>query len=425
VLCALLAKLPQHCPTGLRDSRGRGMSSAAIMQVATIAGCSVDVARAALARSVDVDDAVLILLQDAAASPSPTRRQPEAPPSAAEDEGESSSTGDEDGSTRSSEEDENYADMQSSEDGGGDDDGDEEEEDHSAIGWPGRMVGGGNWAAMPPDILSVLGTWLAQHLGKLVERQSRDRRPEYLHPLRSQLLDAEDLSCGRRRTLATLEMLRSIRACRQTCRIWRDEISYSGVTQLALDGVACAGAVLPRSLLRRDGGGGGGGGGSGGRPAAEGLASSASASPLPAAAAAGDIAEGGGGTGRQRQRQCSKRMNTLGQRMLCTWWRGHRVIPRHRVQSMDPHGTPLLQPMKRCPACRFPVPNQPEHRALYHYMLGAGLGKWYMDVTEGLNIRSIDVLRQVSQVRASAERRYPLLALSYDLAAVDHSFLVA
>ena len=70
------------------------------------------------------------------------------------------------------------------------------------------------------------------------------------------------------------------------------------------------------------------------------------------------------------------------------------------VQSTDPHGTALMRPVKRCPACRFRVPNQPEHRALYHYMLGAGLGEWYLDVTEGLNIRSIDKLRQVSQVRA-------------------------
>ena len=52
--------------------------------------------------------------------------------------------------------------------------------------------------------------------------------PEFLQPLRSR---AETIDRGRRRTSATLTMLGAIRACRQTCRIWRDEIPYSKVTQ--------------------------------------------------------------------------------------------------------------------------------------------------------------------------------------------------
>lgn len=205
------------------------------------------------------------------------------------------------------------------------------------------------WGELPPDVMHVLGHWLAEHLGKYVERQIA---PKYLHPLRS-LADLFDR--GHRRCSATLGMLRAIQACRQTCRIWRDDISYHKVTQLALDGVAFPCAPPRESNLRP--------------PPQIGTLVPASCAPC----------------------------------VLWTWWAGSRVIrslewyrrnPRPRG-TVEPAyaGVPPDAPVPRCPACRKIC--KPRD-ALCNFMKACGLGRWESAIRKALKVQTIAELRQLT-----------------------------
>ena len=227
------------------------------------------------------------------------------------------------------------------------------------------------WGELPPDVMHVLGHWLAEHLGKHVERQTE---PEYLHPLRSH---ADLLARGHQRCSATLGMLRAIQACRQTCRIWRDDIPYSKATHLALDGVAFSGAPPPRNSRL---------------------------SPPP---------------------QIKTLAPTLRAPIVWTWWRGSRVIrpmdwydrnPRpidyaadtapgrqqHTNAAREMYASvPHNAPIPRCPACRtictLRTPDHHEHLALSNFMKSCGLGSWYGDIRQALKVQTIEQLRRLTE----------------------------
>ncbi len=218
------------------------------------------------------------------------------------------------------------------------------------------------WAELPPDVMQVLGRWLAVHLGRLVDRHTV---PDYLHPLRTQ---AELNEHGRQRVSATLSMLKAIQACRQTCRIWRDEIPYGKVTELGLDGVAIVGAV-PRVHSER---------------------------PPPSC----------GAPVRASTFRDHDAGNTFSPTspMLWTWWPGGRVLrpldwyQRHPRQLDFPPGT---VPTERCPACRTPIPyvlhGKTVNIALCNFLEMCGLTYWYKNLHIDCQISTIAKLRQCTE----------------------------
>ena len=317
---------------------------AQVEQLCAVGGFDAEVALAALQRcGGDLDEALLFLMEDGAASsprraPAPPVAAAEAPAGDASDESQGDATAD------------------SSESSSGEDEGPgQHDESELEETW---------WGEMPPDVNKVLGRWLAEHLGKLVERTWQ---PEYLHPLSAR---AETIDRGRRRTSATLTMLGAIRACRQTCRIWRDEIAYNKVSQLALDGVVCSGPVPPGMPL---------------------------VPPPPPAAAAVGRAE-------QKRRD-----------MIATWWPGRRVIKpagwweahpgisplsgsavQRRMHLLNP--TLVKRQRRRCPACRLEADSQGRSMpALYHFLVRCGLRRWYRDLSERCGITSVDEMRRATQ----------------------------
>lgn len=314
----------------------------AVEQLVAVSGLEETCVAAALRRFAgDADEALLYLLSDHAVS-SPRAGRPPA---------------DADQVTPSSE--------SSSEDSDEFEDGTNEPEEAPDLETP-------YWGELPPDVMHVLGHWLAEHLGKHVERQTE---PEYLHPLRSH---ADLLARGHQRCSATLGMLRAIQACRQTCRIWRDDIPYSKATHLALDGVAFSGAPPPRNSRL---------------------------SPPP---------------------QTKTLAPTLRAPVVWTWWRGSRVIrpmdwydrnPRpidyaadtapgrqqhtnavREIYASVPHNAPI----PRCPACRtictlLRTPDHLEHLALFNFMKSCGLGSWYGDIRQALKVQTIEQLRRLTE----------------------------
>ena len=334
-------------------------SRAAVAKVVAVCGCSEAAATVALARSSDLDDALLYLLEDGAASSSP--RSSEAGPrfcTESESDAETDSESDDD------------------------DEGDELSED--SVDELVEPLEDPYWGELPPDVMQMLGKWLAEHLGRLVvERQIT--QPEYLHPLRSH---ADAIDSGHRRVSASLAMIQSIHACRQTCRIWRDEIGYDKVTQVALDGVRCVGGVHVPPRMR-------------GLPSPGGVSSSTL-----------ELAQA-------KQRS-----------MIATWWPGRRVIRPAGWWQQHPRvpspGDSIAErasftecagvPRERCPACREEarpgrVGCYPEFPALFAFMKDCGLKKWYFDVTTGLSVATIADLRQLTAA--------DLLSIKYSGVPVD------
>ena len=274
------------------------VDESAVQQLVAVGGFDAAVATDALQRfSGEVDAALLHLLGDGASSPPHRKPTISSDSDDSDDESDESSVDDYSGS-------------------------DDETEAPLVVVAPDTLDES-YWGELPPDVMQVLGRWLAEHLGQQVERQTA---PDYLHPLRTQ---AELNERGRARVSATLGMMRAIQACRQTCRIWRDEIPYDKVTELALDGVRVTGAVLP---------------GQPERPPPE------CGSPV---------------TGRG-----SKWRQTI---MLWTWWPGGRVLRSADWYERNPRPTPgrlrytgnqdvvdqeaasRRLPNGRCPACRTPT----------------------------------------------------------------------
>ena len=213
-----------------------------------------------------------------------------------------------------------------------------------------------DWESLPPEIVEVLGRWLAEHLDHLVERQCAGETEPYLHPM---CVRQDQARRGRARTAASLSVLRAVRACRQTCRVWRDCIAYSRVTQLALDGVLSTPPILP------------------------GL------SDLPPPAD-------------------SVGLQASGRPMLWTWWKGHRPIPFPRLKIRR----------HRCPACRHEARPLEPHPVLVHFLQEAGLSRWCKHVVAGhgdaahnLGVSSINQLRRLTATE--------LRSLPYEAAALE------
>lgn len=220
--------------------------------------------------------------------------------------------------------------------------------------------GGPDWGgSLPQEVLEVLGRWLNQHLGAFDGRPRLKPIPEYLHPLAINKYRAthslKEIESGRTRLVATREMLLALRACRQSCRVWRDEISYRGVTELALDGVLHIGRL---SALK----------GMYGLPSLEQMIVDA---------------------GRANSQLC--------QPNIYTWWPGHRTLQdisrRPRESAAD------AKQLGRCPACRTPQPrqqNRGKHPTLKQFMTDQGIGNWFGAVVELLGVTSIAALRQMT-----------------------------
>ena len=147
-----------------------------------------------------------------------------------------------------------------------------------------------------------------------------------------------------------------MRACRQTCRAWRDDIRYSNVAKLALHGVVLFRPVLPQIKL------------------------------LP-----------------ELQRVLGPETFDLDARLLATWWPGHRVI--------RPPGSPCSA-TRRCPACRLPAGGRnsatdspvTDRPALLHFLLCCGV--WNAAaVADALGVTTIAGLRQLgeAEILASVE----------------------
>jgi len=234
--------------------------------------------------------------------------------------------------------------------------------------------GGPDWGhALPQEVLEVLGKWLNQHLGAFDCRPRLKPVPEYLHPLAINKFRAthntKELEAARTRLVATREMLLALRACRQSCRVWRDEISYKGVTELALDGVMHVGRLSPVRGLH-------------GLPSLDQMASDAS---------------------HASSRRCPPN--------VYTWWPGHRTL---QIIDQNDHkrlaAAPLARGQRasaggtgsRCPACRTaPVKDDKTSRACKHPMLqqfmkDQGIGNWFGAVTMLLSITSIADLRKMT-----------------------------
>ncbi len=208
--------------------------------------------------------------------------------------------------------------------------------------------------SLPQEVLEVLGRWLNQHLGAFDGRPRLKPVPEYLHPLAINRYRAthsiKEIESGRTRLVATREMLLALRACRQSCRVWRDEISYRGVTELALDGVLHIGRLSPMKDIY-------------GLPSLEQMARDAS---------------------HANSRTCPPN--------VYTWWPGHRTL-------QDPARNICRGPASRCPACRTPRPrtqNVGKYPTLKQFMKDMGIGNWFGAVTELLGITSVAALRQMT-----------------------------
>jgi hypothetical protein len=206
----------------------------------TAMGFNNDAAVTALERSLgDLDEAVLLLTCEAHAPPRPPsalKRQRARADSPAPDEMEvvwSAGKGEEDTGT----------------------DGDEPPpEDEVKRGATPSLEA---WDQLPQDVLEIVGRWLAVHLGNPPKRLAS--APVFLHPL---AIFRDNFVMGRARLQTTLEKLTAMRTCRQTCRAWRNEITYSKVRELTLDGVRVNPKTWCRSIQRGpDRGGGKPGGG--------------------------------------------------------------------------------------------------------------------------------------------------------------------
>eukprot|EP01043_Picozoa_sp_COSAG02_P075503 COSAG02_NODE_15603_length_1156_cov_3.761589_1_plen_344_part_01 len=310
-------------------SRERGV----VEQLVAVSGLEERLVEEALDRySGDADEALLYLLSDHAVSPARAERAhthpaDQAPSTDSEFESEESE--------------------ESEESGDSDDDACHQPEPEG--------LEAPYWGELPRDVMHVLGHWLAEHLGKHVERQIV---PKYLHPLRSR---ADLLDRGHQRCSATLGMLRAIQACRQTCRIWRDDIPYCKVTQLALDGVVFP-CVPPRGSSLR---------------------------PPPQVGTLAPVS-------------CARCV-------LWTWWAGSRVIrplewygrnprPRDSVNQPaaagvngrrngrrpDHSDVPPDAPVPRCPACRTTCAPRD---ALCNFMKTCGLARWEPVIRQTLKVQ--------------------------------------
>ncbi len=223
---------------------------------------------------------------------------------------------------------------------------------------------GPDWGgSLPQEVLEVVGRWLNQHLGAFDGRPRLKPVPEYLHPLAINKYRAthsiKEIESGRTRLVATREMLLALRACRQSCRVWRDEIAYRGVTELALDGVLHIGRLSPLKGMY-------------GLPSLEQMASDAS---------------------RATAQRCPPN--------VYTWWPGHRTLqcPSRPPQRLSSTRNICHDPTSRCPACRTPQPrtqNRGKYPTLKQFMKDMGIGNWFGAVTELLGITSVAALRQMT-----------------------------
>lgn len=219
---------------------------------------------------------------------------------------------------------------------------------------------GPDWGgALPQEVLEVLGKWLNQHLAAFNGRPRLKPCPEYLHPLAINKYRAthsiKEIESGRTRLVATREMLLALRACRQSCRVWRDEISYRGVTELALDGVLHIGRLSPVQGMY-------------GLPSLE-----------------------------QMIHDAGHASSQLCQPNVYTWWPGHRTLQENSPGSAGSTGS--SRKVCRCPACRTPqrkIQKQSKHPRLKQFMDDQGIGNWLGPVTELLGITSISALRQMT-----------------------------
>jgi hypothetical protein len=194
-----------------------------------------------------------------------------------------------------------------------------------------------SWDCLPQDVLTVLGKWLAVYLGDPPPRADGSGVPEYLHPV-TRARDAQKL--GKQRLAATRCKLKAVRACRQTCRTWRAEISYATVRHLALDGHF----VSARESYIRPGDAGAEqrreywDAAAASACSGDGDSSSSSFNNISAAIAAISAAFAPSTSGAQAGGAAS---------FIHTWWPGHRTLPR------GGHGR--AADTVRCPACEGPV----------------------------------------------------------------------